>query len=227
MITAAAVCPHPPLLFRELTGQHDIVADLRAACVSAIRSTTAAAPDRVVVVGGADATGIWDSRLGPDVRRFGTTGRRSSSGLPLSLGVGKRLLEEAGWAGPVELSGIGWDAPAPDIEKVADALVSCEERITLLVLGDGSTRRGDKAPGYLDDRAFPFDEATGRALETGDFGALLEMDSGLAHELMVSGRAAFQVLAAVAAKLGSRPRASMAYRADPYGVTYYVAVWEM
>ena len=54
MITAAAFCPHPLLMFRELGGIADPVADLRAACLAAVASVAGAA-DEVVVVGGSDA----------------------------------------------------------------------------------------------------------------------------------------------------------------------------
>jgi hypothetical protein len=227
VITAAAVCPHPPLLFRELSGQQDAVGDLRAACQAVVRTLTGGDPDVVVVVGGADAAGAWDSTLAPEVRGFGATGPKDLSDLPLSLGVGRRLLQEAGWSGAVELVSIGWDAAAADVEKVAQSLVSREGNVALLLLGEGSTRRGETAPGYLDDRAFAFDDATGRALETGDPQALLDMDAHLARDLMACGRAAFQVLGAAVENLGVAPRASMAYRDDPYGVMYFVALWRL
>lgn len=239
MIAAAVVCPHPPLLFRELAGQRDVLADLRAACRSTIRAATGGAVDRVIVVGGAEDAGTWDPSLDPAVRGFGTAGSRDATGLPpspvqplsprlpLSLGVGKRLLGEAGWAGAVEMVAIASDASPSDIDKVADDLAARPQQMALLVMGDGSARRGNTAPGYLDGRAFDFDEATGRALAGGDADALLAMDADLAEELMVAGRAAFQVLAAATRRQGTRPRASMTYQDDPYEVMYYVALWEL
>jgi len=233
MIAAAAVCPHPPLLFRELSGLEDVAGDLRAACLSAIASATSADPDVVVVVGGADVTGTWDVRMAPDVAKFGTTDARSAgSGLPLSLGVAGRLLDESRWRGAVELHSIAWDASADDVASLAAQVTDREESITLLALGDGSARRGDKAPGYLDDRAFAFDDATGRALAEGDADALIQMDATLAEELMVSGRAAFAVMATavhqtVVHKEGSKPRSTILYQDDPWGVMYYVATWQL
>lgn len=238
MIAAAAVCPHPPLLFRELSGLQDVARDLRAACLSAIASATSTDPDVVIVVGGADITGTWDVRLAPDIAKFGTTAARSAgSGLPLSLGVAQRLLDESGWRGAVELHSIAWDASAAEVASLAERIAARDERIALLTLGDGSARRGDKAPGYLDARAFPFDEATGRALSEGDADALMHMDAALAEELMVGGRAAFAVMATavhetaghqtVAHKEGSKPRTTVLYKDDPWGVMYYVATWQL
>jgi hypothetical protein len=227
VILAAALCPHPPLLFRELTGQQDAAAELRKACVSVIQAATATTPDRVVVVGAAGTARVWSPSTAVDVRRFGSSGPRQPTGLPLSLGVGARLLAEAGWQGPVELVSVEFDAKTADVEALAADLVAREERVVLVALGDGSTRRGEKAPGFLDERAFGFDDETGRALREGDAPALLDMDAGLAHELMVHGRAAFQVLGAVALAQGSTPRPTMAFQDDPFGVMYFVCLWEL
>jgi hypothetical protein len=227
VIVAAAVCPHPPLLFRELTGQQDVAAELRAACLSVVGAAISASPDLVVVVGGAVESAAWDASLPVGVRGFGTTGPRDGPGLPLSLAVGKRLLLEAGWSGPVQMTAVGWTASLDEVTQVAEKLAGRPERIALVVLGDGSARRGEKAPGYIDDRAFPFDEAIGRSLASGDPDALLGLDPTLAEELMVGGRAAFQTLASVVRLQESRPKAEVVYVDDPFGVMYFVALWNL
>jgi hypothetical protein len=65
MLIAAAVCPHPPLLVPEVTGTDGPGADgpgagelrrLRAACRTAVAVLLGAAPDLLVVVGGATHT---------------------------------------------------------------------------------------------------------------------------------------------------------------------------
>ena len=227
MIRAAVLCPHPPLLFRELGGAEDPAVDLRKAAVAAVAETLAGATG-VVVVGGHDAAGTWDPATPADVRRFGTTGGAvARPGLPLSLGVGARLLEEAGWQGPTELVAVPWHADGPTVEDVVRDLAGRPDGTVLLVLGDGSTRRGDKAPGYLDERAFPFDDAVATALADGDAAALHELDAGLAEELMVLGSAGLRVLGGVALAQGSTPRAALSYRDDPYGVSWFVATWDL
>lgn len=227
MIVTAVVCPHPPLLLRELSGATDAAPGLRAACHEALATALASQPDVVVVVGGADGTREWDPSLPVDVRRFGTTGAPHVRGLPLSLGIGSRLLHEAGWAGPTRMYTIAWAAGPADVAELARLVGDVEGRVVLLVLGDGSARRGEKAPGHLDDRAFAFDEEVGRALEEGDMGALSGIDPVLAEDLLASGRAAFAVLGDAVAAQGARPRAKVLYRDDPYGVEYNVAVWEL
>jgi hypothetical protein len=187
----------------------------------------AADPDTVVVVGGADEAHEWDASLPVDVRRFGTTGAPHVQGLPPSLGVAKRLLEDSGWAGPVRLLSVSWDADGAAVQDVAREAAKVEGRVVLLVMGDGSNRRGEKAPGHLDERSFAYDDEVGRALAEGDAAALAGLDPVMAGELMVLGRAAFGVLGEAVTAEGGTPRPRMHYRADPYGVQYHVALWEL
>ncbi|HET7688945.1 MAG TPA: hypothetical protein VFK41_01090 [Nocardioidaceae bacterium] len=216
---AAVLCPHPPLLFRELTGRQDVAAELRAACHDVLSEALATAPTRVVVVGAADEAREWTGE--PAVRRFGTNEeRRETDELPLSLGVGRRLLDEAGWSGETELVSLTWDA-GDEVVDALGALLRQSTNTVALVLGEGSTRRGDKAPGFLDERSFPFDSATAAALESGDATALRGLDVVLADELMVLGRTAFRVLGALGRPLSAR----LAYDHDPFGVAYHVALW--
>ena len=60
MLIAAAVCPHPPLLVPEVTGASDPAAReldrLRTACRDAVAVLIGAAPDLLVVTGGAGQT---------------------------------------------------------------------------------------------------------------------------------------------------------------------------
>jgi hypothetical protein len=218
VITAAAIVSHPPLLVRDLGGAADPVAALRAAALDAVRGVLAGA-DEVVVVGPADRPGHWSAG---GLGGFGRTVPTAGDPVPLALGVGARLLDDAGWTGPRELV----DAGAPAREDVADLaaeLAARSGRTALLLMADGSARRGERAPGYLDERAFPFDDALAQALAAGDAAALVGLDVALAEELMVTGATALRLLGAVA--LGRRTQASLGYRDDPYGVTYLVASW--
>lgn len=227
MIVAAVVVPHPPLLLRELTGQQDVAADLRAACLSALAGALAAGPDTVVVVAGDDEIGTWDPALPVDVRAFGTTDAPHVTGLPLGPGVARRLLDEAGWAGPTAMHTLDWDADPGAVADLATTVAGRTDRVVLLVLGEGSARRGATAPGYLDERAFAFDDGIARALAEGDAGALEKVDPDLARELMVLGRAAFAVLGAAVGAQGGSPRARVLYADDPHGVMYHVVLWDL
>lgn len=223
MIVATAVCPHPPLLLRELTGSRDAAADLRAACEKAVAELLAADPDTVVVVGGAD-TSAENVRGRVPVRSFGGTGERvpPREALPLSLAVARRLLDSAGCRAPVEMTAVAWDAGAEETAALGRRIAARPGRVALLVMGDGGACRGEKAPGHLDERTFEVDGAVRTALETGDPAALTGLDPDLAAELLIAGRAAFQVMAHAA---GPGQRARLLYDDDPFGVLYLVALW--
>ncbi len=227
MILAATLLPHPPLLFRPLGGVQDPVADLRAAALEAVRSATADA-DRVVVVGPADETRGWPADTPAGVHRFGGSREPGAPGvpLPLSLGIGSSVLRDAGWSGPLELVSIGWDAGDAEVDRLAAALAQGAGRTALLLLGDGSARRGEKAPGYFDERAFGFDDAVAVALAAGDAAVLAGLDAGLAAELMVLGRSTLRLLGLVALRAPGRVTGpALTYRGDPFGVSYFVATW--
>ncbi len=228
MIVATAVCPHPPLLLRELGGGLDLLAELRKECASALEALAAAEPDVLVVVGGHDVSAEHAEALAP-VREFGGTGERvpRERTLPPSLGVARRLLDTVGYRGRVEMLTVAWDASAAEVEELGRRIAGRTGRIGLLVLGDGSARRGDRALVYPDERSFAFDEEVRRCLSEGDPEGLLRLDPALAAELMAQGRAALQVMAhALAADDGGGPvRPRVLYADDPFGVMYFVAVW--
>jgi len=82
------------------------------------------------------------------------------------------------------------------------------------------------APGYLDERAAPFDAAVERAVREADLAALAALDPGLAADLMAAGRPAWQVLAAALgadADPSASPRTEVLYCDAPFGVAYLVA----
>lgn len=227
MILTAVVCAHPPLLLRELCGRQDAVPALRHAAHEALQEALALDPEVVWVVGGGRITGGVDARLPVDVRGFGTSHAPRVEGLPQSLGVGKRLLEEAGWDGSTRMRRVMWTAPDDDLGLTAHLIANDPRRGVLLVLADGSARRGEKAPGYLDERAFAYDEATVRALGSGDVKALASLDRCLAQELMVLGWAPLMVLADVAHRQDADVQARLLHHDDPYGVAYTVALWRL
>lgn len=225
MLTAAALCPAPPLLARELTGADPVVPELRQACREAADTLVLADPDMIVVVGTGPETRTWDAaqaRL--DLSRYAPAlGALTAAPetLPLALGLGSRLLDEAGYHGRRELQAIGTDEPAPACADLGRLLAQAAPRVALLVMADGSARRSLKAPGYLDERSAAFDSEVGRAIRAGDMPALLALDAGLARELMATGRAGWQVLAG--AMNGGRPASVIRYDDDPFGVAYLVA----
>ena len=232
MITAAVVCPAPPLLARELTGADPVVPELRQACRDAVAGLLRSRPEVVVVVGVGEQTRTWDDGAGldlsgfaPGIGRAARDGRAADAsgrpGLPPPLGLGARLLDQGGHDGPRMLQLVGEDEPAVRCAELGARIARSAGRVALLAMGDGSARRGPKAPGYFDARSGPFDAEVERAVRAGDLDALLALDTDLARELMATGRAAWQVLAG--SLDGTGPASEIIYRDDPFGVAYLVA----
>jgi hypothetical protein len=141
---------------------------------------------------------------------------RPGGPLPLALTVGAWLLAGA----PVPAGGLAVD-PADDPAAVAARLPT--GRYGLLVMGDGSARRSERAPGYVDPRAAGFDRAVAAALATGDAAALAALDPGLGAELLAAGVPAWRAAGRAAA--GRAWTAELLHDTAPYGVGYLVASW--
>ncbi|MEU7756862.1 hypothetical protein [Micromonospora sp. NPDC049171] len=118
------------------------------------------------------------------------------------------------------------DAGPAELAALADEVGGAGDRVALLVLGDGSACRGEKAPGYDDARALPYDQGVATALADADLDALLDLDPVLSAELKAAGRAPWQVLAGAARAAGGGWRGELLHDAAPYGVAYFVASWE-
>lgn len=193
------VVPSAPALLPSYAGQVDPLADLRAAAVDAVRWLVSGTPERVVVLG---------AGAGPaDVAR----------GVPEPLGprVARTLFAEAGFDGTVVEAVVSPSRPGP-----TPALMG---RDVLLVVADGSARRGERAPGHLDERAFGYDEAVEKALRAADLAALGGLDLALGDDLLAGGP---RVLHALAATVVGDYRAEVDYADDPFGVRYWVVRWQ-
>ncbi|MFF7544363.1 class III extradiol dioxygenase subunit B-like domain-containing protein [Streptomyces canus] len=236
MLVAAAVCPCPPLLVPPVAaGAAPELDGARAACTDALGVLAAARPDRLVVVGPAEQSGRGPHPQGArgsfrgfgvevDVRLGPEQGPTPQGPLPTSLAVAAWLLDRVGWSdAPIEGLGVGEPLEPERCIQTGREIAARAERVALLVMGDASACRTLKAPGYLDERAAPFDAEVARALGAADVAALRALDAELAYELKASGRACWQVLAGAAegADLGG----SLLYEDAPYGVGYVVATW--
>jgi hypothetical protein len=236
VLTAAALCPAPPLLARELTGADPVVPELRQACLDAATDLVRSDPDVIAVVGASEQARAFGRRGRLDLAAYAPAlalgrldggvpdgGGPGGGGepLPLPLGLGCRLLDQAGYAGRLVLHTVSDVASAADCATLGARLAATARRVALLVMADGSARRGLKAPGYLDERSAPFDAQVTEAIRTGDMAALLALDASLARDLMATGRPTWQVLAG--ALDGQRPDSVIRYCDDPFGVAYLVA----
>lgn len=116
--------------------------------------------------------------------------------------------------------------PSADCRVLGEELARrMEPGTAVLVVGDGAATHTEKAPGYLDERAAPFDAEVYKALAAGDPAGLLALDAVLATELHAVGRAPWQVLAGLTAAIAPRWDGELLYSDAPYGVAYHVASW--
>jgi hypothetical protein len=228
--TAAAICPPAPLLARELTGIDPVIPELREACAAAVERLVRSGPDVIAVVGTGSRTAVWppSGRLNRGAfapalgRPLRPQGERTGPPLPLSLGLGARLLDEAGYRGARLLRSVDRDEPAEACLRLGAGLSRLGDRVGLLVMADGSACRSLRAPGYLNPAAAGFDAVLERAVRDGDLGPLRTLDLGMARELLVAGRPGWQVLAG--AMPGGDLSTEILYADDPFGV-YYLVGW--
>ena len=225
-VLAVGWIPGAPLLIPDLAGDdtsrdEELRGQVQAVVADVIEAVDSHPGARLVVVGLADEAstyaGTWDfAPLGLPIRGPGA-GR-----LPTALGIAAWFLDDAGFAGPRDYVGISDRTPTAACAALGRSLAA-DSDIALLVVGDGSARRDEKAPGWLDSRASGFDEAAGRAFADGDPQAVLALDAELARELMAAGRAPWQV--AAGATIAAPWQSSLLIESAPYGVGYIVARW--
>jgi hypothetical protein len=233
MLTAAAVCPQPPLLIPAATGAPGPgdaeLERLRTACHQAVADLLSEGPDLVAVVGGAAHTAQYPPDAPGSLHEFGIPftvgGPRplGSAALPLALTVGKWLLSRAAGPVPAVWWGIASDAPAAGCLDLGERLAALAPRVALLVLGDGPGRRARGVPGAVDVDADRYDDQVATALADADAAALAALDPGADRRLFVAGRAAWQVLAGAAGR--DAFSGDLRYRAVLFEVTYLVARW--
>jgi hypothetical protein len=232
MLTAAAICPHPPLLIPEVTGGADDaeLTALRAACQAAVAALADA--DMLVVVGGGDRTVRYPDNAAGSLADFGVPFSIGAGApeLPLSLTIGRWLL------GSRPVASVVWQAVATDAGPdecllLGAQLAALAPRVAMLALGDGPGRRARRAPGAIDADADRYDKQVAWALGTADAGLLADLDPRHDSELFIAGRAAWQVLAGAAladADPGDqRFTARLGYSGAPFEVSYFVASWRL
>jgi hypothetical protein len=231
MLVAAAVCPCPPLLVPEVaSGAAAELDGLRAACAEAVDELLAAEPQLLVLVGDGPEAQVWTEGGAGSFHRYGVelavrlpSGGAAGPELSPALTVGAWLLERSGTGLPTHACAVPADTSVERLLGLGEGLAGLADRVGLLVLGDGSACRTVKAPGYLDERAEPFDAELARALGAADIDALAGLDAELCRQLQVEGRAPWQVLAGAAR--GAGLGGTLRYAQAPYGVGYFVASW--
>jgi hypothetical protein len=227
---AIAIIPSPPVLVPELAGAAAAeLTDLRAAVFAAAGSL----PPRWVAVG-AGPIDAARAVFGPD-----SVGTFAGFGADVTV----RLSPEASAPADLPLCALmaGWvrDRARPDARVTAHVYPDSEadpaaamargerlraeiegspEPIGVLVVADGANTLTAAAPGGYQPGDIEVQKALDDALAAGDAAAVARLLS------QIVGRAGFAVLAGLA---GPGPQtAKELYRGAPYGVGYFVGVWQ-
>ena len=222
-LAAVAICPHPPILVPELaSGAAAELERLRTACRKAISSVYETSPDAVIVVGGDTRTMHHAPPYGGSFLPWGVdlqVGEPGGIPLPLSLLVGAWLAPQA--SGYVSVAA---GAPPAECAALGERLVA-DGRGGLVVMGDGSACRSEKAPGYLHPAAAALGATVSAALAAAEAEALLGIDPAAADLVRAAGRAPWQVAAGSSRTAAGWSRSEVLYDEAPYGVGYLVASW--
>ncbi|GFG69105.1 class III extradiol ring-cleavage dioxygenase family protein [Mycolicibacter senuensis] len=221
MLGPIAIMPSAPVSVPELAGSAPEATELRAAALAAAEVL----PPRWVALG-AGAEGVFgpDSAggfagFGADVTVRLSPGAERRADLPLCALV-------AGWVrgqlrpdADVVVHAVAEPATALTAgRRLRAEIEQSPEPIGVLVLADGANTLTAAAPGGHHPADVEIQRALDDALAGGDVAALTALPP------QVVGRAAF---AALAGLVGRRPRtATQLYRDAPYGVGYFVGVWE-
>jgi hypothetical protein len=237
VLSAIAIIPSAPVMVPELAGAAAAeLADLREAVFAAAASL----PARWIVVG----VGPTDAVVGRE--RVGTF---AGYGVDLRIALSPRTGEApeelplcaliAGWVrGQVRpqahaevLTYTGdhdVDAALARGRRLRAEIDEAADPMGVLVVADGAHTLTAPAPGGYDPDSIPLQAALDDALARGDAGALTRVPDAIV------GRVAFQVLAGltgVSSLSSSRPARAPRlvkelYRGAPYGVGYFVGVWQ-
>ncbi len=230
MIVRAVVCPNPPILVAQAApGGHGELQRLRDMCDRAVTALVDEAPDNVMVVGRGAVDRSWSSAAGGTLTPYGLEVHAGgpTDELPLSLTIGAWLLDRAGWTGNrcyTAVTATSYESTAAATE-LDDVTREGTARIGVLVMADGSAKRGPDAPGDFDPESAAFDASIGAALASGDTDALASLDEEADARLWVSGTAALRCLAHITD--GATIEAQLHYDDAPFGVGYWVASWRL
>ena len=226
MLSAVAIIPSAPVLVPGLAGAAAAeLTDLYAA----VRAAGATLPQRWIGIGadraedrvGPDAVGTF-AGYGTDVPVAMSPDAHTTTVMPLCALI-------TGWLrGQIAPRAVSETRCYPTSLELPLAMAcgralraeidECGEPVGVLVVADGANTLTPSAPGGHDPDSVDVQTALDDALATGDTGALAALPAG------VIGRVAFAVLAGLA---GNGPAAARElYRGAPYGVGYFVGVWQ-
>ena len=222
VITAVAFVPSTPMMIPAVaSGAAHELDQMRQIAVNAVADVVVGA-DAVLVVGAGDDSRLINSGVG-SMRGFGvpvdvTLGDDAETEIGLAGTIGLWLVQQTQWQGPLAVLEV-CGPPGTELQQVVQA----PRATALIVVGDGSAARTEKAPGYLHRDAEAFDRDVQAALIAGDPASLAQLEVDRARRVMAAGVDAWHALANALA--GSTITAQSFYAEAPYGVGYFIAAW--
>jgi len=226
VIIGVVFIPSPPLLLADVDVE-GLLDDVRAASIELIAEFLPDA-EQIIAIGSADQTRWFDDGgVGTSRGLGGVADYAIGTGdeaLPLPLTIAAFLLEAAGADQRVQALSIAKAGTSADRDVIAKELTerAADAPTLLLVIGDGSATRTEKAPGYIQPDALNFDAVTSAAIAAADFQTIVEIPQELADRLWCQGLPAWQVAAYAAAHL---KQGELILETAPFGVNYLVASW--
>jgi hypothetical protein len=214
-------CPCPPVLVPQVAqGAAAGTAALLAVCDTAVRELAQDAGS-VVVVGPGHLDRIHPDPASGTLAGFGVPLRAGGANppeLPLALTIGAWLLDRLGVPVARRYVEVGPSGRGPQGWSTGSG--------ALLVLGDGSARLTERAPGGLDPLAPAYDDSVVGALVSGDPAVLAALDLTQGQQMMAAGVPAWRAVGEALRGAGRSWTASLLAREAPYGVSYVVARWQ-
>ncbi len=177
---------------------------------------------------------------GCEARLAGVADADSPATLPISLTVGRWAAERI--ARPATSAPL----PAKEVElqlmlvsgsphEVSGAVAQDAESIlayrpgtAVIVVGDGTATRHEKAPGHTVPGAVELDDRIAAMLETGDLDGLSHLSEECDSLFALDGRCAWQAAVALLNQWGaSLVTSELLSYTDPHHVAYFVARWQL
>jgi hypothetical protein len=224
VLSAIAIVSSAPVMVPELAaGAAPELADLRDAAFAAV----AALPARWIAVGVGPSEEVIDpsrsgtfAGYGVDVPVALSPDPRGQDRLPLCALITGWLRGRVDPSAQAEVrvfsSELGVDAAVARGRQLRGAVDAAADPVGVVVVADGVHTLTPSAPGGYDPDSGAVQAALDDALASGDVDALQWLPD------TVVGRVAYQVLAGI-----GRPRsAKELYRGAPYGVGYFVGIWQ-
>ena len=192
-------------LLPQYAGIEDPVADLRAAAREAVTWALNGPAQAGPALNGPALTGPAEALTQPG-EQFPEVAVVASC--DSARRVGAYLVESAG----------GLAVPAP-----AGGVTSAPQSRPILLVGNGSATRTEKAPGHLHPQAAAFDDRLDALLRAADHAGLAALDRALAAEVWAD----VAVLIEAAECLRGAELVGVDYDDDPFGVCYRVMRWQV